>query len=188
MLSGNLTDEQYHCFMPAGKESPWSSFSIACVFTVSRYSDFLIFFSFWNWEYLNLGMWLKDNTAQNTEACKTFCIWSSLKIFVRGLRFGKKQKRTHPLKVTLVTDWQILKGCLYVSPLQVMCEIDSWDAVAEVFLKAWPESLNRAVQHCSVCISILWSKITCAWHSSADCHLPWPLRFSVGNNCLGTLV
>lgn len=146
------------------------------------------FFSFWTWEYLKLGMWLRDNTAQNTEACKTSCIWSSTKKIVRGLSLGKKQKRTYPLKVKLVTDWQIFKGCWYISPLQGMCETDSWDGVAEVFLKAWPASLNRAAQHCCMCIFILWSKTTQAWHSSGDCHPPWPLRFSVGNSCIGTIV
>lgn len=133
-------------------------------------------------------MWLRDNTAQNTETCKTSCIWSSSKIFVRGLSLGKKLKRTYPLKVRLVTDWQIFKGFWYISPLQVRHEIDSWDGAAEVFQKAWPASLNRAVQHCRMCILILWSKITLVWHTSADCHPPGPLRFSVGNSCLGTIV
>lgn len=80
------------------------------------------------------------------------------------------------------------KGVDICLPCKIMCEIRSWDGVAEVFLKAQPVSLNRAVQHCRVWILILWSKITYAWHSSACCHPPWTLRLLAGNSSSGTTV
>lgn len=122
------------------------------VYLLAAGSVTLFYLSFWTWEFLKLGMRLRDNTAQNTEACKTSCIWSSSKILVRGLYLGKKQKKIYPLMVKLVTDWEIFKGYWYTSPLQV----NVWDrflrCVAEVFLKAWPVSLSRAVQLCCMLI------------------------------------
>lgn len=63
------------------------------------------------------------------------------------------------------------KGVDTCLPCMIMCEmIASWDGAAKVVLKAWPVSLNRAAQPSHVYVPVLWSKITCAQHSSAVCH------------------
>lgn len=123
---------------------------------------FYLYFSFWSWEYLKLGMWFRDNTAQNMEACKTSYIWSSSKSFVRDLYLGKKQKEHIHWRSSWSQTGRFSKSVGICLLCKIMCDTDSWDGVAEVILKAWSVSLNRAVQHCWMCIIILWSKVTCA--------------------------
>lgn len=54
------SDEQYNCSMPAGEESLWSSFSIVCVFTGSRFSGFILSLFF----ILNLGISEAGNVTE----------------------------------------------------------------------------------------------------------------------------